>query len=66
MRELRDLLETHYAARVITWAEASDDGDRYEAVVNGRTIVADSPHLLLRAVIAAQVPSPTPRLRLAA
>ena len=66
MRDLYDLLTNHYGAQIRAWAEPSDDGERYEASINGRVVLAESPHLLLRAVIAAQVPSAVPRLRLAA
>lgn len=63
---MRELLETLYSARVVAWAEPTDDGERYEVVVAGRRIVADTPHLLLRAVVADAVRSTRPPLRLAA
>lgn len=68
MDPVAELLINLYHARIVTWAEPTDDGDIYEATVAGRLLRADSPHLLLRAVAALQAtPSATrPALRLAA
>lgn len=70
MDPLAELLTTLYGARIVTWAQPTDDGEGevYEAVIGGRLVRADSGHLLLRAVAALRAtPSATrPALRLAA
>lgn len=63
---MRELLESLYGAEILAWGEPTDDGERYEAIVAGRLVVADSAHLLLRAVATVDVRSRRPPLRLAA
>lgn len=65
---MRALLTDLYHATILSWGEPADDGDLYVATVSGRLFVADSPHLLLRAVVADAVgrPPASHPLRLAA
>lgn len=47
---MREFIEDQYGVEVIRWAEPTEDGELYEARVDGRMVRADSPTLLLAAV----------------